>query len=37
MTREEAVSEPAGPGVESPVASPRVEQGKQSLAGVRCL
>ena len=34
-TREEAASEPTGPETEGPVPSPRGEEGKQSVAGVR--
>ena len=35
--RNEAVPEPAGPGTEDPVAPPRGEEGKQSVAGVRAV
>src|SRR4029434_10174416 len=35
--RDEAVPEPAGPETEHPVAPPRGEEGKQSVAGVRAV
>ena len=36
-SKSEAVSEPTGPGPEGPVAPPRGEEGKQSVAGVRAV